>query len=110
MTTMTTSTTSAMVNELSIEDVLSEQGSALPQRSLMRHCKHHHFVNTIHPIINHPSHGSNVNNTTQINNGGGSNFNNTVQTNHGGGSNFNNTVQVNNGGGSNFNNTVQTNG
>jgi hypothetical protein len=92
MKTMTSTT--SMTSELSVEDVLSEQGSALPQRALMRHRK-----------------GRNFNNTFQFNNGNGHNFNNTIQTNGGhGGSNFNNTVQVNNGGGSNFNNTLQTNG
>jgi len=86
----------ATMSELSIEDVLSEQGSALPQRSLMRvRCKHPY------------SHNSNS--TTQVNLGGGSNSNSTTQINFGHGSNSNSTTQVNLGGGSNSNSTTQIN-
>jgi hypothetical protein len=86
-------TTTSMTSELSIEDVLSEQGSALPQRALMRHRR-----------------GRNFNRTFQSNFFGGSNSNSTTQTNHGGGSNWNDTTQTNFGGGSNSNSTTQTNG
>ncbi len=82
---------------MSIEDVLSEQGSALPQRALMRvRCKKHLY-------------GSNSNSTTQVNYGGGSNSNSTTQVNYGDGSNSNSTTQVNFGGGSNSNSTTQVN-
>jgi hypothetical protein len=86
-----------VMSELSIEDVLSEQGSALPQRALMRVCKKkHHYP-------------SNSNSTTQVNYGSGSNSNSTTQVNFGDGSNSNSTTQVNYGDGSNSNSTTQVN-
>jgi hypothetical protein len=98
MATMTSTVkTTSMASELSIADVLSETGNALPQRALLRmRCKHHHY-------------GSNTNSTTQVNFGGGSNSNSTTQANFGGGSNSNSTTQVNFGGGSNTNSTTQVN-
>jgi hypothetical protein len=86
-----------VMSELSIEDVLSEQGSALPQRALMRVCSKKKYL----------SHNSNS--TTQVNYGGGSNSNSTTQVNFGHGSNSNSTTQVNFGGGSNSNSTTQVN-
>ncbi len=83
--------TTTITGELSIEDVLGEQGSVLPQRSLMSMRRR------------------NINNTQQFNFGHGKNINSTSQTNFGYGKNINNTVQVNFGDGTNINNTSQTN-
>jgi hypothetical protein len=50
-------TTSMSGDELSVAEVLTERGAPLPRRELMRRHRHH-FVNTIHPIIEGTSSGT----------------------------------------------------
>ena len=67
----------SLKSELSLSEVLGEQGSVLPERSLMRHRRRGNFVNL--GAVASADHGSaaNANSNIQI---GNNNSNTTTQT------------------------------
>lgn len=97
---------------MSIEDVLSEQGSALPQRALMRVMKRRKTLVglTSSGDCGHTSSGDNHSSVTQNNSGGGSNHSSVTQNNSGGGDNYSTVTQNNSGGGDNYSSVTQNNG